>query len=238
MSICNRRTLLVSGAAFLASGWKSARADAQQPQLELNLLFDVSQSALQPYTKSGGVWQRHFDDQINGHLRALRDSTITSQLLSTRCIVRPVFWSSTVRGMSVPFSPIFMQSERDVARFCVLLDSARQMFEPREGVTSTEHFRAIQFTVDVLPALADRRVIDIVTDEEVSYSQTDLTLTEKLNAESRAVQINVLGVALPEKSTTNFKKFLATSDGFVLATQDWNDFDRAIKEKLGTELIG
>ncbi len=171
--------------------------------------------------------------QTHGLADALLDPEIADVLVLHEVALSVVQWSGADEGdLSISWRRMLSYSEvRDF--------SARVREMPRvwEG-SNTAVGDAIAFSAAQFDRVADcgRHVIDVSGD---GSSNAGLNAAiESRKAEAAGIEINGLAIDIIGASITAFyRRFVVTSDGFVITSRGFSDYPRSIREKMLKELI-
>ncbi|MBL4807596.1 MAG: DUF1194 domain-containing protein [Rhodobacteraceae bacterium] len=192
-------------------------------QLALVLAIDVSSS----------IDSGEYRFQVDGLAEALLSQEIMDVLMRDQVALSVVQWSGrNEQEMSIPWRRMLTMGE--ITNF-----AARVQLMPRNwshGKTAVGD--AIAFSVNQFSAVSDcgRRVIDVSGDGN-SNSGTDTGNARRL-AERAGIEINGLAIDRMGVSITEyFRRFVVTSQGFVLTSQGYSDYPRTIRAKLLRELV-
>lgn len=203
-----------------------ARAETQVA-IELVLALDASAS----------MSREEFALQVKGIATAFRDPAVlraVNDLAPLGVAVAVTQWGGPgeVR-LVVPFTQI--SSPMEAQAFGFLVSLTPQNF--RAATTSIA--TAIESGVTLLDAnefVGQRRVIDVSGDGE-DNSGLDLDAMRAL-AKANGVTVNGLAVESDQSGLQDYyqKHVISGSDSFVVRAQDFDDYARAIREKLLKEL--
>ncbi len=193
-------------------------------QLALALLVDVS----------GSIDPNEYRFQMQGLADALEDPQIAHSLLQAQAALMVMQWSGTgEQEISIPWQR--MLSERALQRFI-----NRVRATPRRWSNSkTAIGDAVGAARATFPMVADctRRVIDVSGDGQTNAGG-DVSFQRGL---ARADGITINGVAIDRvgKSITQFYRnhVIIGPDSFVLTSEGYSDYPRAIAAKLFREIV-
>jgi Ca-activated chloride channel homolog len=192
--------------------------------LALVLLLDSSGSVPDP------AWEM----QVQAHADALADPAIG------RIIEREGGAAVMVAGFhEAPHTLVswrFLETAADAAAMARTLAGA-----PRPGNGLTHTGRALAWALDELrraPCVADRQVIDLVTDGP--GDDPALLDRARTEAEARDVRINALAViTIPGLDAVGFLRHqVVTPGGFVMSADGWEDVAAALRRKITWEISG
>ena len=198
-------------------------AEAKACGVALALIVDVS----------GSINQGEYQYQMRGLAEALLDPTVRDALVSEQAALTLIQWGSHARQKVVlPWT--VMRDDAAVADF-----ARRSRIAPREWfVTSTAIGSALRFTGEYFASapLCQRHVIDVSGDGP----SNDGTLTWQMRDELVARGIVINGIAI-EDSVVNVTAYYKANviggfGSFVLTTESYEDYPRAIKRKLINEV--
>jgi hypothetical protein len=216
-------SIALAGSALFAS----MHTYAAPVDLALSLVIDVS----------GSISTAEYNLQMDGYANAFRNSAIQSNLLGGaygKSAVNVVFFASNFYTTSFDTFQI-LSSEADINNFADALDA---FVRPGQGGTNvhTGTNRALDLLFAALAAGGELEgttnvVIDVSGD---GTSSTTASQAARARAEQADIVIN--GLPIGGTSITNFyTNSVVTADGFVQAATNFEDFSRAIAEKLRIE---
>lgn len=191
--------------------------------LALVLAMDVSSSI--------DIGEYNF--QRRGLADALLDPEIQDVLVLHQVALSVVQWSGAEEGdLTIPWRR--MLSYNEVRNFAARV---RDMPRKWEG-SNTAVGDAIAFSAAQFGRVSDceRKVIDVSGDGSSNagmHAGIESRKAEAAGIEINGLAIDIVGVGI----TTFYKRFVATSDGFVITSRGFSDYPRAIREKLLRELI-
>ncbi|MCB2094791.1 MAG: DUF1194 domain-containing protein [Rhodobacteraceae bacterium] len=183
---------------------------------------------------SGSIDRAEYRLQATGLADALDDPGVRDALLHGQVALGVVQWSGTgQQTLSLPWRR--MLSMREIARF-----SARARALPRAYFGSdTAVGEAVAFSLDQFAAVADcpRKVIDISGDgpQNAGFALAP----QRARAESAGIAINAIAIEDQGQSipiSEFYRRWVITSDGFVITARGLADYPRAIRAKLLREL--
>ncbi len=212
----------------IATGLFSRQPVAEQkPMLDLALILAVD--------CSHSVSELEFDLQMGGLAKAISSPEIISAIANNTVAVMLVQWSgSNSQVISVPWTII--KDENSANRL-----SRRISRTSRQSLGKTSISAAMNFAVTQLknsPFSANRQVIDISADGVNNDGIT--TRLARQRASDAGITINGLTI-LNDVRNLNlyFKQFITTGPGnFVIDANNYDDYSRAIKQKLLREIKG
>ena len=208
--------------SLAAAALTPATAFAIPVNLELSLVIDVSSS----------VSSSEYDLQMDGYANAFRDPTIQSNILggSNGAIgVNTVFFSSNT--FTTPLDTfVLLDSASAINGYADTLDGFTR---PGSGGTNIQ--TGINKAIDLLTGdngfESRNLIIDVSGDGTSSTSAT-----ENARDAAAAAGITINGLPIGGEFVTDFyDNSVITSNGFVTAAADFNDFGRAIEQKLRGE---
>jgi Ca-activated chloride channel homolog len=213
----------MSRLALALSGWVLA-SPAAACETALLLAIDVS----------GSISNEEYVLQMHGLADALGDPDVIAALVGGQDKVALVHWSGLRnQRLSLPWQ--HLQSAAQVADLAAAI---RTIKRPQDH-TDTAIGAALYFSLDLFSQVPDcqRHVIDISGDGAENAS----TSLPAARAEVEANDITLNAIAIEENAedtrlTGYFRRFVITSDGFVVTAQGLTDYPRAIHEKLLREL--
>lgn len=231
--MANRRTVLrsalgVCGLTFAPSVMSAERA--ARSEIELCLLLDTSGSMFSGYTNH----ILHAEVQRQGHIESLRDPEIQRTLVRRNAVVRIVLWNQTARLVG---DPVLISHESDIERVIDRI-SANVPWRKEDAMSAANTYHDVGVrAVLSLPLLADRRIIDITTDDSVIQDRVEDCRANALVAEQCDTRINVLGIGLDETKRQSVEESLTTKDGLYIAVNDWTGYTEGLREKLRAEVM-
>jgi len=171
--------------------------------------------------------------QTHGLADALLDPEIADVLVLHQVALSVVQWSGAEEGdLAIPWRRMLSYSEvRDFAA------RVREMPRTWDG-SNTAVGDAIAFSAAQFDRVSDckRKVIDVSGDGSSNagvHAGIESRKAEAAGIEINGVAIDIVGVGITEF----YKRFVMTSDGFVITSRGFSDYPRAIREKLLRELI-
>jgi len=171
--------------------------------------------------------------QTNGLADALLDPEIADVLVQHQVALSVVQWSGAEEGdLTIPWRRMLTYGE--VRNFSTRV---REMPRAWEG-SNTAVGDAIAFSAAQFDRVADceRKVIDVSGDGSSNAGLN--AVVESRKAEAAGIEINGIAIDIIGASITAFyKRFVVTSDGFVITSRGFSDYPRSIREKLLRELI-
>jgi len=214
-------------AAALALGAAATTASAVPVDLGLSLVIDVS----------GSVSTSEYNLQMDGYANAFRSAAVQSNILggTTGAIgVNVVFFDSSFYSTSLDTFTV-LDSVAAINSFADLLDS---FLRPGSGgtVISAGVNRAVSLLTSGSSGLETTNLVIDVSGDGTSTSST----TQAARDAAAAAGITVNGLAI-EGSTTSttitdfYSANVVTADGFVVTAAGFDDFQRAVEQKLSIE---
>ena len=217
----------LASALALALGIAAVPAHALTTvDLELALLIDVS----------GSVDTTEFNLQKQGYVNAFQDATIQASIASGHSLaVTVVYWSGAAEQQQA-VGWTLVNSVASANSFASLIGATVRPFSGSTGVGSALNFITPQFATNNFAGT--RKVIDVSGDGAENVGAN--TAAARNAALAAGVdQINglpILGeVGLEAWYNANVK---GGAGAFVLAADSFADFDAAIKQKIGREIVG
>lgn len=181
---------------------------------------------------SGSVSQDNFFLQRDATARALVNPAILRTIEPERPIALSVVTWGDAPHLSVDWG--LVASPEDMEAFA---DRVRRM--SRSGTGATNMSRALSFAVrhlDSVPCEPERRVIDVSGDGRAS-DEDPVDIRD--SAERDGIQINGLPIVTDEPEVADYyRRRVVTSDGFVVESNDWEGYYRAVRRKLILEIAG
>lgn len=188
----------------------------------LVLLMDVS----------GSITDRDMRLQLDATARALVSEQITNiiERLPGGLAVKAIAfgpWPEQVTPWTI------IQTSHQASEFALRL---RQYQRDDEIQNGTYLGRAMNFAIDqfeTVPCQPDEMVIDISTDGEADPEPVQQA---RNRAEEALIRINAIGIGRPELLSSFLYQSVITSNGFHIAVDTWQDFERAIRRKISLEI--
>lgn len=183
---------------------------------------------------SGSISNEEYSLQMEGLADALGDPDVIAALVGGQDKVALVHWSGLHKQrLSLPW--VHLQSATAVFD---LAQSIRRIRRPQDH-TDTAIGAALYFSLDLFAEVQDcqRHVIDISGDGAENAG----TSLPAARAEVEANGITLNAIAIEEtpddlRLTGYFRRFVISSDGFVVTSHGLQDYPRAIHQKLLREL--
>lgn len=195
----------------------------QACELALVLAIDVSSS----------VDAGEYNFQVRGLADALRDPEVADILLRDEVALSVVQWSGVgEQEASIPWRR--MVSRNELNSFIIKVEGLSRKWDG----SNTALGDAIVFSVDQFAAVPDctRKVIDVSGDGGANVGAN--TGVESRRAGDMGIQINGIAIDIVGRSITEYyKRFVITSDGFVVSSRGFSDYPKSIKNKLLRELV-
>lgn len=109
---------------------------------------------------------------------------------------------------------------------------------PQPMGTWTSISDAMRLGMDLMESApcGENRAIDISTDGINNHGER--TEGQRDRAYAQGVKVNVLAIGLSEKDVKVNQDTVVTPGGFLIESQDWEDFARAIRRKITLEVAG
>ncbi len=232
MALEFRSRLFAWTLAWVTLSASIAHADAADVDLEIVLAVDAS----------GSVSPTEFELQMGGIAAAFRDPSIQQAIVSGprgKVAVALLIWSDAALRKYQSAWHVLAAPE-DAGRFASVIEGFR---ERSAGGTSIGD--AVGHAIGMIDdngITAQRRVIDVSGDgvETTPWFAPAMELPEaRALAISKNITINGLAIVndIPFLDRW-YQRHVATGPGsFVITAQDYDDFKRAIREKLWRELV-
>jgi Protein of unknown function (DUF1194) len=224
-----KRTL-ISAAFVVATGLLSS-ASLSQPEISVGIELVLALDS------SASMNREEFDLQIKGIAAAFRDPAVLKAIEDLQplgVVVAVTQWGGPGENrVVVPFTAITNAMEGQAFGFLVSLGTQRFY------ATTTSITTAIEDNVALLESNGfdgQRRVIDISGDGE-DNSGLDLNAARAM---ARAAGVTVNGLAIEAEQSQLFSYYrehvITGADSFAVKAKDFQDYARAIREKLLREL--
>ncbi len=180
---------------------------------------------------SGSVSLAEFNLQKTGYVSAFQDPTIHTQIASlpNGLAVALGYWSSgNNQNVAVPWTLITNATQSNA--FATLIANTTRPFSG-----GTEPDRAIQFAANQLLTnnFEGRKIIDVSGDGAGNAAST---LAARNAAFAQGITINGLPIG-GAGINTFYQNNVVTTNGFLIAANDFGDFDAAVRQKIGREII-
>lgn len=190
-------------------------------ELALALMIDTSASVNQDNWR---MLQR-------GHAAAFRSPAVHRAITSRDGIaVRLYEFSDVARPLT---GWVFLRTPAESINFSQHLDEIERRL--MGGTATGEALATVIDDILQSPCRGGEMVIDVATDGPENVGRP--VRTERERAEREGIRINVLAIHTQEGDPVTFaRNVLATSDGFVLEVERWEDVPRAIIRKITTEI--
>jgi hypothetical protein len=181
---------------------------------------------------SGSITDRDMRLQLDATARALVSEQITGiiQRLPGGLAVKAIAfgpWPEVITPWSV------IQTPEQASDFALRL----RQYQRDDGILNGTYLgRAINFAVDQfeqVPCEPDEMVIDISTDGEADPVPVQ---EARDRAEESLIRINAIGIGRPELLSSFLYQSVITPNGFHIAVESWQDFERAIRRKISLEI--
>lgn len=206
----------------LVFGLGSAHASLIPVDLGLSLVIDVS----------GSISSSEYTLQMDGYAQAFRDSGIQSKLLSGQngaVAVNAVFFASGALPTSLDAFQI-LDSAAAIDAFAQTLDTFGR---PGSGGTNIPAGmnKALGLLTGIDGPMTTNLIMDVSGDGASSAFSTQAARDA---AEAAGVVVN--GLAIGSASIATFyANNVVTSDGIVVPAASFDDFERAVREKIEIE---
>lgn len=171
--------------------------------------------------------------QRDGLADALLDTEVMSVLSRDRVALMVVQWSGKdEQRVAIPWQS--MHSQGDVGAFSNRVRRMRRDFVNSKTAVGS----ALSFSINQFGEVSGcvRKVIDVSGDGASNSGVNTATQSrraERLGIEINGVAIDIVGSAITEY----YRRFVTTSDGFVLTATGFSDYPRTIRAKLLRELV-
>lgn len=218
----------------------SLAADAETPFVDLELVLAVD--------ASGSVDEEEFRLQLSGIASAFRDPEVQQAITSGsehRIAVALVIWSDSAFP-KVPTTWHVLHNKATAHRFADIVETFHSKTGRSKGIGGggTSIGDAIDYSISMIEVNGiegTRRVIDVSGDgiETEPWAAPATMLPEaKLKAARAGITVNGLAILNDyRRLNTYYRDNMIVGEGsFVLDALDYEDFKRAIKEKLLREI--
>jgi hypothetical protein len=200
--------------------------------LALALMLDMSGSLTQ------GDWIR----EVEGHAKAFESEAVYGSIIREGGIaVRAVAFSDHSVEL-VGWTMI--RTAAEARTFAAQLRQAGSGQAPVGGTLTVAALEDAERSLDEAPCMAERQVIDLVTDGVANDSRRMDAVRTRLN--EAGVQLNALFVETERGREDSQKagwedglswlRSVVTEGGSALAAEGWHDFERAIRNKIVLEI--
>ncbi len=215
--------------ALIVAATLQSTAVAQQTAVNIELLLALDTSA--------SVSMQEFDLQLQGIALAFRDPDVLKAVDNLRpqgVAIAVMQWGGIGESrLIIPFTHI--QSARDAKAFGFLIGRSYRFI----GATSTSIVTAMEDGLALIEGNAfdgERRVIDVSGDGKDNSGLSLAVAKDQVSA--AGVVINGLAIESDEADLTQYYRdnVITGADAFVETANGFNDFARAITEKLVREL--
>lgn len=189
--------------------------------MALVLLVDVS----------GSVSDKEHEMQMKGLASAFADPAVQKAIWNQRRIaVTLVQWSSTI-DVTIPW--LLLESPADADLFAAAILTAKRPFQA--GTQMGDALMGGLMTFESVPCRAERMVVDISGDGKSSGGAVDILVAMALAVE-RGVVVNGLPI-LGDPGEEDLEDWYRDHvNGFVIVAEGFEDFGRAIRQKLAQEI--
>jgi Protein of unknown function (DUF1194) len=180
---------------------------------------------------SGSISASQFDLQKTGYVNAFKDVAIQNQIASlpNGLAVALGYWASdNQQNVAVNWS--LLKTAADANNFADLIAATTRPFSG-----STAPGNAIQFAANQLltNAFEGKKIIDVSGDG----NQNDGINTKGARDAAFNQGITINGLPIGNNALQTFyQNNIVTSNGFLIAANDFDDFDTAIRQKIGREV--
>ena len=228
------RRAAIAALALLLALW-APPATAQRADVDMALVLAVDGSA--------SVDFQEFVLQMNGIAAAFRDPAVVAAVAGGprgRIAVALMVWS----GLDNPVGGVGWHVVEDAASATRFSEAARRLQRPvRPGATAINF--AIRSAVDMMEASgfdADRRVVDLSGDGRENNVLDALAATDAGRREAVALGVTVNGLPIltddPDLERYFLENVVGGPGAFMIAARNYDDFARAMREKLLREIEG
>ncbi len=235
-------------AAFALTGVVSAAGE----QVDLFLIVDGSNS----------ITPENYTLQLTGYADAIADSTVVPQNGNVSiCVIMFGYWPPHYTDLEIPHITITNQADADA-----IADKIRSMPQPKDHTPMADAFTLANRTLtgyieSGVTSTDVRQIIDIATDGRpnkirgVTGKPYQKAVNATYEARDDAIfkgyfdEVNVLGVDVKEEINPpaqpynrdflvklNYSLTPANHSGFYMEATVWEEFPKAIKEKIRREL--
>ena len=225
------RGLLAAAAAL--SLWFTAPARAAEP-VDLALVLAVDSSSSVDFDE--------FHLQMGGLADAFRDGAVLNAIKAAApngIAVTLVQWSSPDR-QALAFGWTEVRGAASAEAIARMIDLTPRLV----GFGGTAISDAIDFSIRLLDGVAAaRRVIDVSGDGRNNMGSTTMAtspLPASVRAAAAGITVNGLTILNEDPNLDRYylSRVIVGADAFVLVADDYEDFGRAIRLKLITEITG
>lgn len=183
---------------------------------------------------SGSINQEEYRLQMDGLAAALQDSTVTNAMVEAQVALMLLQWSGGSR-QAVSISWQRMHSPEDVATFAAAVIAApRQWDQFSTGIGNALSYTAAQFG-----PVSDcgKKVIDVSGDGYSNEGDDPKLVAAALAL--RGFQVNGLAIETDAFELTEYYRHNVINGigAFVFTAKSYEDYPRAIRRKLLTELV-
>ena len=194
--------------------------------IELVLALDVSRSVI----------NAEYDQQVIGLATALRDSEIVQAIghIHGGVAVTVMQWSGPDSQIqTIPWR--LLSTPQQVARFADAVESDRRRFFAAYTAIGDALLHARDLSRQN-PWTCARRIIDLSGDGISNRGSPPRAIADALAAEGVTINAVVIDGASPDPVSYYANNVIAGSGSFMVIARDFDDYTRAIREKLGREL--
>ncbi len=183
---------------------------------------------------SGSIDRAEYLFQTGGLADALNDPEVADALVLGQVALGVVQWSGAgQQAFSLTWKRMLSQDAVDV-----FADAARNLSRAFDA-SDTAVGEALGFSVDQFAAVSDcrRRVIDISGDGPLNAGRP--VAAERARALRATIDINAIAIEDVGRSipiTEFYRRYVISSQGFVITARGLSDYPRAIREKLIREI--
>jgi hypothetical protein len=218
---------LGTASAVLALGVLSPSASfaATIVNTELVLSVDVS----------GSVDTSEFNLQRQGYVNAFRDPGIQNTIAALPGGIAATlsYWSSSA-AQSVPWTLITNAAQANA--FADAIAATSRPFSGGTGIANAINFASNLIATNDFDG--NRKVIDVSGDGSENVSSNTFLQTARNNAVNAGITINGLPILNDERNLDTFytNNVIGGPGSFVIAANNFSDFENAVTQKIGREV--
>jgi Protein of unknown function (DUF1194) len=184
---------------------------------------------------SGSVDNSEFNLQKQGYVNAFRDTGLQDQIsrLQGGIAATLSYWSSSAVQSTNWF---YITDAASANSFADAIAATTRPFSGSTGIASAINFASN--LLDTNDYVGTRKVIDVSGDGSENVSTLNALRTARDNAVNKGITINGLPILNDERNLDDYytDNVIGGSGSFVLAANNFADFDTAIKQKIGREI--
>ena len=196
---------------------------------------------------SASIGQVEWELAKNGYVAAFRDRDVVETILLPcgRIAVTVVQWSSVVlQTQSIPWT--LLDSRESIAGFVANLEAMQRIASHSTSIAGGIEFSLAMF--DRLPFPAARRVVDISGNGRDDYRppaiydlHIQVPTVEEERARAIGLGVTINGLSIQDEDAAYdvhayYRDNVITPDGFLIRAEGFEDFSRAIRQKLLLEI--